>query len=255
MAYKLKNSWAYGQLSYYLLKSLVRNLLLLSVLLAAAKLHADDTVKLCVGESPPYFSQDLDGGGPLVKAVRQVFERAGISTTVTYAPWARLFRMGQEGRCMIVGIWRDDKRDRLFNYSTKPLVIQQLGLYRKRNNFIDIKSVLLGVERGSYISPKVVKPHWQLFENTTHLQTLRLLKVGRVDLAYGDMSTFEYLISNSADLKGELEQYTLSVENKGAYLAASKLSTHLNLLMDFFNKEFSLMLEDGSYQEIFLKPT
>jgi len=227
-------------------------MLLLSFWCSSENAWTEEIVPLCVGESPPYMGKNFAGGGPSVEVIRQAFQGIGVDVSTIYAPWSRLLRMGVNGDCLIVGIWRGPDRDRFFNYSTLPLSKQRLSLYKKRNRVIDKNNtnLVLGIERGTYITPIVEQLGWRISKNTSQVQNLRLLKAGRVDLVFGEQGALDYLISRSDDFKGEFELFQFTVEIKGAYLATSLTNSRFDALMVHFNEEFASMLSDGRYEKI-----
>ena len=231
----------------------VNVIVLIAFFLFSLSAQASESVVLCVGDAPPYIGRDLPDGGPLLEVVREAFARQKILTTVVFAPWARLIKMGEAGGCVMVGLWRNAHRDEIFTYSSGPVVIQKLGLYKRKNMVISHEKMVVGVERGSYISPYVLAQPWRRVENTIQLQNLRLLKAGRIDLVYGDLGTLDHLLAGEPELAEGVEFPATVIEEKPAYLAAAKSIPGVGLLMDSFNQGMMGVREDGSYKEIMEK--
>lgn len=230
-------------------------LLLLAAALTPAS-RAADRIPLCVGDFPPYNASQLPEQGPVIQLITEAFRRQRHTVQVEFMPWARIIKLGEQGQCAVVGMWRNEQRDRLFSYS-RPLLRQELGFFARKpadaNAGPDLRrlqDLTLGVERGSYLSPILREPGLRLDLAAGLSSNLRKLAAGRVDLAYGDRAAGEYLLSTDPALSRLIEWKPPRLEFKDTYLAVAKQSPQGAAWLAAFEKGLTSMQADGSYQAL-----
>src|SRR4051812_28222329 len=181
-----------------------RVLFLLSIvftftLLAALPAQARKLL-LAATESPPYYSESLDRGGPVAELTVSALRNAGYEVEVRFMPWARALKLGEQGKVDgLIGVWRSPERELSFIYS-EPVVSNRIVLCRygssgpdKFTSFEALRPFTIGVVRG-YADPPGLAAAGVRTEAVTHdLQNLRKLVAGHVDLALIDSRVGEYL--------------------------------------------------------------
>lgn len=202
--------------------------------------YAQNQITLCIPEAPPYSGKELADGGPLTDMVTEVFQRSGMNVVTVFPPWARLMQMGKQGKCLIVGLWRNAERDKLFSYSDKPVLYQKLALYIRRGN--ELKNLYPGVlakERLSYVPLILQKQKWQMHDVVSVSQGLKMLIQSRADVLYGETGHIDFLISKSPEHFGKIDKVYPLLEVKGGYVAGAKSYKGIDKILESFDKEFS----------------
>lgn len=234
-------------------------LLLLSLALGLpqASAMAPPAVQLCVTEFPPFNSQALPRHGPLIEIAVEAFRRSGSAVEVQFLPWARLMKEAEEGKCAVLGLWRNEARDQLFDYS-QAIMQMELGYFGKRSVALDpsnskaASKPSICTQRGSYLSPAIQQLDLH-FEPVLDLPTcLRMLAKGRVDLAYGNKTLGLHFLHQAAnqELATELEWKAPALENKDHLLAVRKTDPRSERILRDFNRGLASMRSDGSYKAI-----
>lgn len=212
-------------------------------------MRAAAPVPLCVGDFPPYNASHLPGRGPVIELMVEAFARQGLQVNVSFMPWARIIKLGEQGDCAIVGIWRNEQRDRLFSYS-RPLVRQELGFFGRTGPGPDLhrlQDLTLGVERGSYLSPALQAPGLHLDLAAGLRSNFKKLALGRVDLVFGDRGAGEHLLAAEPELARMIEWKAPRLEYKDTYLAVAKRHPQARAWLDAFDQGLASMRADGSY--------
>lgn len=212
---------------------------------------------ICSGDFPPYNSPKVAKQGPVIEISVEAFRRSGVATEVVFMPWARILKEGENAKCAILGIWRNSQRDQQFDY-TLSILEQELGFFVRRNSSYKtsdteqgnkLAKLVIGVERGSYVSPVLEGKGYTFDIANSLLLNLRKLAKGRIDLAYGNKASGEYMINAEADLRGQLIWVSPALESKAIYLAFSKNHPNKDQLIEAYNLGLSSMKADGSFKK------
>lgn len=213
------------------------------------------TVRVCVGDFPPYNSPRLPRMGPVLDLAQQAFQRAGYAMQAEFMPWARILKEGEEGRCLILGIWRNAARDQLFSYSA-PLLEQELGFFVRRGEQPAVASpealqrLRIGVERGSYLPEALRQPGLKLDLASALNTNLHKLAKERVDLAFGERAAGLYQLAREPELRAWVQWLEPGLERKPTYLAFSHRHPEGEALRLAFDQAFQAMKQDGSYRRL-----
>lgn len=213
------------------------------------------TVRVCVGDFPPYNSPRLPRMGPVLDLAQQAFQRAGYRMQADFMPWARILKEGEEGSCLILGIWRNAARDQLFDYSA-PLLEQELGFFARRGAAPKLDSpeglqrLRIGVERGSYLPEPLRQPGLKLDPASALNTNLRKLAKQRIDLAFGERAAGLYQLDREPELRAQLQWLEPGLERKPTHLAFSRRDPQAETLRQAFDHAFQAMKQDGSYRRL-----
>ena len=240
---------------------LLQQLLLSLALLAscghiwAAPAPSRRVASVCVGDFPPYNSPRLPRLGPVIALASEAFARGGYEMRPEFMPWARILKEGEDGRCLILGIWRNAARDQLFDYSS-PLIEQELGFFIRRGALHDVRSpealrrLRIGVERGSYLPELLRDPGLQLDLASALNSNLRKLAKDRIDLAFGAKDAGLYMLTREPELRARVEWLAPGLESKPTYLAFSRRAPDADAMRAAFEQGLQAMKADGSYRRL-----
>jgi polar amino acid transport system substrate-binding protein len=251
----MRLAWRKGSLHDFLLFTVLLTVAATPTMTAAAEAHS---LTICSGDFPPYNSPLLPNLGPVVEVSTEAFRRSGISVQVIFMPWARILKEGENAKCAILGIWRNAQRDQQYAY-TQAILEQELGYFARRSsNFknskpLQLETLVIGIERGSYLSPQLEGKEYSFDIANSLLLNLRKLAKGRIDLAYGNKAAGEYLINAEPDVNDPLIWLTPSLESKPIYLAFSNSYPEKERLILAYNQGLRSMKADGSFKKILLK--
>jgi polar amino acid transport system substrate-binding protein len=215
---------------------------------------ASEVVPICVGEFAPYNHPTLPRSGPMIDIATEAFRRSGYQIQVKFAPWARNILLGENAKCGILGIWRDSSRDLKFDFS-QAILKQELGFFGTRGVTLDLnrhatlKSLNIGVQLDSYLSPSLNDKTLHFDLANSILINLSKLAKRHIDVAYGEKASGQYLIENNPDLLANVEWKT-TVEVKYNYLGFVKTYRQKDELLEAFNAGLNSMKTDGSLQKI-----
>lgn len=213
------------------------------------------TVRVCVGDFAPYNSPGLPRMGPVLDLAQQAFQRAGYAMQAEFMPWARILKEGEEGRCLILGIWRNAARDQLFSYSA-PLLEQELGFFVRRGEApaIDgpeaLQRLRIGVERGSYLPEPLRHAELKLDPAGSLTGNLHKLAKDRIDLAFGERAAGLYRLAREPELRARVLWLEPGLERKPTHLAFSLRDPEGEALRLAFDQAFQAMKQDGSYRRL-----
>lgn len=213
------------------------------------------SVRVCVGDFPPYNSPRLPRMGPVFDLAQQAFQRAGYTMQAEFMPWARIMKEGEEGRCLILGIWRNAARDQLFSYSA-PLLEQELGFFARRGETPELSSpealrrLRIGVERGSYLPEPLRHAELKLDPASSLTANLHKLAKDRIDLAFGERAAGQYQLAREPELRSRLSWLEPGLELKPTYLAFSLRDPQADVLRQAFDQGLQAMKQDGSYRRL-----
>lgn len=121
---------------------------------------AHDEVRLTNGEWPPYFSENLEGGGLGSQIVREAFKLAGVSVEYGFFPWKRAYVLAETGEwhgSVLYG-WSEE-REKIFYYSDAVFEAREVFFHRKERKFDwasmrDLANMRVGANVGYFYGPE-----------------------------------------------------------------------------------------------------
>ncbi|WP_439832503.1 substrate-binding periplasmic protein [Aeromonas veronii] len=113
-----------------------------------------ETVRIAVGEWPPYISESLPNQGFLCQVVREAFAEQGVDVSFHFYPWSEAYSLTLEGRYMITMPWfRSREREQHFylsaslgKFTTRLLTLNGSPLV----SLGELKTEPVGVTRGYF---------------------------------------------------------------------------------------------------------
>lgn len=230
---------------------------LLLALLLSAPAHARKLV-LAATDYPPYYSETLDRGGPVVEVTATALRNAGYEVEVRFMPWARALKLGEQGKVDgLVGVWRSPERELAFIYSD-PVVSNRIVLCRngtsgpdRFTSFEDLRPFTIGVVR-DYADPPGLAAAGVHTEAVTHdLQNLRKLVAGHVDLVLIDSRVGEYLANQHLGMAAaHINCLQPPVQEHPQYLVVSRSTKGAAAIVSGFNEQLQRLRRSGELKGI-----
>ena len=225
------------------------------VLCAASWAHAaTTTVRIGIGEYPPFKVESELGGGALTEIVVEAFKARNITATIDWVPNNRAIAGVMAGHFDGSYGWaHNPERDEALLFSSKPLYtyrmvfVQRAGEKRDWNSLADLAGSRIGITRGNFYSPTFADLKAQgvltTDEASDDTNSLQKLLRKRIDLFPLEESVARYLIASKLDA-GEGTQ--LLVQDKPfwtvpIHFVVSKKVPNAQELMDAF---------DAGYREL-----
>lgn len=215
---------------------------------------ATSTVRIGVGEYPPFKVEAELGGGPLTEIVLESFKAKNISASVDWVPNNRAIAGVMAGHYDGSFGWAHSaERDEALLFSSKPIYtyrmvfVQRVGERQDWGTLADLGKARIGVTRGNFYSQPfadlVAQGVLAVDEATDDIGNLKKLLRKRVDLFPLEESVARYLIATKLEA-GEAPQ--LLVQDKSfwtvpIHFVVSKRAPNAQEIMDAF---------DAGYREL-----
>jgi polar amino acid transport system substrate-binding protein len=96
------------------------------------------TVRLAVGEWPPYITESAPDGGPFLDRAVDVFEAAGYRVVIDWMPWNRALELTRQGIYDATLPWYDTEgRRKAFAYASTPVGYSEFVVFYRKDRFPD----------------------------------------------------------------------------------------------------------------------
>ncbi|MBF0573181.1 MAG: transporter substrate-binding domain-containing protein [Desulfamplus sp.] len=228
-------------------------------LISATICAAEDKIIIAVdAANPPFMYGDADvAKGVYPGLLQKVFEKMGQTVEVKGYPWKRALVMGEKGDAGVGGIYKNEARLKIFDYSD-PIFEEKLNLYvRNGDTFVfknvsDLRNKSIGVIRGwSYgddfdkgLKDQIFKVEENISDelNFKKLIAKRLSCVIAIEQS-ADMSITKLGYQQKA--KPLAESFAVNP----TYLVFAK-SQNKQPLLEQFNNTLKTMKADGSYDDL-----
>ncbi len=226
---------------------------------AMTALGSPDKTIVVVDEAyPPYmFGTTEQAKGLYPELIKAVFARMGAQVEIRALPWEEALKAGEEGAAAVGGIYRNDARTKIYDYS-EPLFEEHLAVYVKKgkafqfSGLSDLQGKTIGLLHGwSYGEAfDAARARYQFTVEAVHsdAENFRNLLSGKVDCVIADHVAASRVVrkENWSDRVEQLGQ--LAAVNK-AYLAFAK-SLKKETVLAAFNQALAEMKNDGSYEKL-----
>lgn len=232
-------------------------LLTLALCLPAA---ATPTLKLAIGEWPPYFSATMKENGVYAHIVKEAFQREGINIHYEFYPWKRALQLVKEGEAAASPGWKvTDERLKDFLFSD-PVIISKTVLFFRKNTPFGFKTIedLAGKTVGTTNGYS----YGEYFDNASKQGTiktdpapndelsLRKLLAGRIDMVAMNRAVgFDILSRFPPDERSWISASNSSIDEQPSRLAISRTYPNAQQLMDTFNRGLAKISHDGTLQK------
>lgn len=213
-----------------------------------------DTVRIGIGEYPPFKVESEPGGGALTEIVVEAFKASGVRSAIDWVPNNRAIAGVMSGHYEGSFGWaRSAEREEALLFSSKPIhtyrmvFVQRAGEVRDWGTLSDLGRWRVGVTRGNFYSQPFADLQTQgvlrVDEAADDLGNLNKLLHKRIDLFPLEESVARYLIASKLEAT---EGVQLLVQNKAfwmvpIHIVVSKKVANAQAIMDAF---------DAGYREL-----
>ena len=227
----------------------------------AASEPGNGAVRLVATEFPPYTSATLPNGGTACAITRAALERAGLSMTLQFRPWARALAELQNGQWDgIIGAWHSVEREAFMSFPRPLGITNRIGFMARAGTTITVTDLSqlaglkIGVVRDYANPPAFEQAHLQRDEAFDDLTNLRKLLAGRVDLALIDKGVgFHLLQTQMPEALKAVVWLEPAVSEVPLYTALSRRDPALVTRLAAFNKGLSELQTTGDLARLLKK--
>ncbi|MBF0230101.1 MAG: transporter substrate-binding domain-containing protein [Desulfamplus sp.] len=220
---------------------------------------AEDKIVIAVdAANPPFMYGDADvAKGVYPGLLQKIFEKMGKTVEVKGYPWKRALVMGEKGTAAVGGIYKNEARLKIFDYSD-PIFDEKLNLYVRKGeifvfkNISDLSNNNIGVIRGwSYGDDfdKGIKDQiFKVEENVSDELNFKKLIAKRLSCVIAIEQSADMAIAKLG-YQEKAQSLAESFAVNPTYLVFAK-SQNKQALLEQFNNTLKTMKADGSYEAL-----
>lgn len=214
--------------------------------------HKSYKLRLVANYWEPYTGDNLDRNGLAGDIVLSTLNKAGIEAEIKILPWARAYKMVQEGKADgIVAIWHTEEREKYILFSNAYLRNEIVLLKRTDKDFYykdlsSLANLTLGLGRGyDYHDNLKNYPHINKVYFTRIQHAIGMLYQGRIDAVLDDKKVVEYHVQNRGNelFSNNFDFVTTSVFELPLYFGMSKKYPDADKVIKKFNDKLKSNLK------------
>jgi polar amino acid transport system substrate-binding protein len=234
---------------------------LVSLLLASA-MYSQNKITLGVPESPPYFSEKLNGQGMVCELLTAAFKSQGYDVSYQFFPLARLFTTLTEGRVAGIpyGLGSLSAEDQAKVVESKPIYLSEYVLFYKKakfpkgvsfNDLSELKSYTVEVKNGNApIIDLLTSKGLKLDLGNASDQMFQKIVLDRADfIAIPDLGGLDLI--KSLSLKEDDYDFTKFISSSNRTMMFMK--TGNEGVISAFNAGYASIMKNGTYKKILEK--
>lgn len=215
------------------------------------------TVRLGIGEWPPYFGQGLRQHGVFAHLVTEAFRREGLQVEYQLMPWKRALSLVESGALHGSPGWAfSEERARLFHYSA-PVIISRDVLFYARERPLNVRGLAdlegrqigatTGYHYGTQIEQLEQQGRLRLDRAPSDELSLRKLLLGRLDGVLMNREVgLELLRSRfSAQERAGIEHSERALSEKPSHMLMSRALPEVPALLQAFNRGLAKLQREG----------
>jgi polar amino acid transport system substrate-binding protein len=242
------------------MKTLLHLILLLPLAVISPRFaQAAEPVPIAVdsGNPPFMYAQEGQAAGLYPALLKAVFNEMGIPVKIDAYPWKRTLHMGEAGLAAIGGIYRNDERLKIYDYS-EPIFKEKLVLYMNRkttfayHSIADLKGKRIGTILGWSYGPAfdAARRRKLFVVEAVPSDSLNFKKLqgGRLDCLIAIEPAGRRIIEKE-HLQDIIVAAGQPIAINDTHLVFAK-KLHQTKLLDTFNATLKAMRSDGSYNRI-----
>ncbi|WP_260523661.1 ABC transporter substrate-binding protein [Pseudomonas sp. DNDY-54] len=235
----------------------IKRLLGSALLIASASVSAE-VLTMAADCWPPYTDRRLPQDGLSVDLIRTALGRAGYEVQYVEVPWERAVLGLQRGKYDLINDWHTVRHEDYARYS-RPFMSNRVRWIKRRGDDIhydgpeSLRPYRIALSRGYAYSDELANDD-QLNKGfaTNFIQAARMLLADRVDLTLEDERTARFHFNRTLKdvseglsfVPGEFSERHLSLVVRNNHPQQAEI-------IEAFEREIALMVEDGTYAAIF----
>ncbi|MCV2371241.1 substrate-binding periplasmic protein [Roseateles oligotrophus] len=210
-----------------------------------------ETVRVAIGEYPPFKVQAALGGGALTEIVAEALKARNLDISIEWVPNNRAIVGTMNGTYEASFGWaHNDERDAALLYSSKPIYVYRMVFVQHIDkpvawaSLADLAHKRIGFTRGNFYSQALADMQSQKLiasEITVgDVSGLKMLALKRIDLFPLEASVARFLIATELDLETarQLEIQNQMFWSVPIFFVVSKKAPNAQELMNEFNKGY-----------------
>ncbi|OUS26909.1 hypothetical protein A9Q99_16995 [Gammaproteobacteria bacterium 45_16_T64] len=229
-------------------------------LCSTTAISEEDILQISIDQAYPPYMYTSNGNvmGLYPVLISAVFERMGYRAEAKGYPWKRALHLGEVGKSGIGGIYMNEERVKIYDYSD-PLYDEELVVYVQKgkefsfNDVADLRGKKVGLnygwsygdaidrarESGVFVSDDSVR---------NNVANFKKLVGGRIDCFVVDELAARKIIAEQG-LEDKVVRLDSAISINSGYLVFSKNRNDQELLADF-NRTLQIMRDEHSYDEL-----
>ena len=233
---------------------------ILSSLLFAQE--SKETLKVCYLEWGKLGGKNLPSKGFAPDVTLTVLKEAGYDATIDIIPWSRCLKSVEVGRHdMVATFWIGEEQKKTYQYfepqSLDYINFITLKEYKAKSGKLeDFYGKSIGVMRDAGGIEKFFskRDKFKVFDVTSELQLINLLKVGRIDAIVTDPVPLLSLVENKfPELVGKLKVWEPEIQLNISAPAVALNHPKRDEIMKRYNKAFIKLMKKDFYKQMFKK--
>ena len=229
---------------------------------AGALGQTPDTIRLTNGEWQPFLAKEIPHQGFASHIVTEAFALVGVEVEYGFFPWARSYKLAEDGKWDGAAIWWDTEERREIFYFTEPVAPSTTALFHLTSTEFDWDTYedLSDVRIGATLEYSYGKD-FDAAEAAGTIKTnrapddetgLRKLLKGRIELFPGEvMVTYAQIRDIFPEEQAALfTHHQKPVNDQPMYLMLSKKVPGNEEMRDRFNEGLRQLKESGRYDQI-----
>jgi len=230
---------------------------------AAPEKTAAPTVRLAVGEWPPYTGQKLSHSGCDAQLVAEAFALAGLSVEYGFFPWARSYHLSENGTWDGTLEWADTPAHRATHHLSADYVSKQEWVFFHRQDqplewqsLDDLAGKVIGVTTEYVYSDAFAglkqKKLATFSEAPSDEANLKKLLAKRIDIFPMERRVGQALLAANftPEERAQITIHPKPISAFFTYLLLSKAVPQNRQRLEAFNHGFSRLKASGRYAEI-----
>ena len=241
---------------------LICAILLMAVLTAPLRAADLPVVIINTGESPPFMSESLPGGGAGPELIREAYSRAGYRAEVRFRPWKRALLEGRLGKVDGVSFSvKDEGRKQHYLFSDVVVEYSRHFYHLKSRPFDwrkleDLKGLTIALDSGFRYPPDFLQAGK---DNLFHLipgrglsPNLRLLLSGRIDLYPRTAGEVEFMLKTQFGeaARQKIARHPRPFETVAFHVIFGKKGKQAEIFRDAFNQGLNEIRADGTLDRL-----
>ena len=224
---------------------------------------AEETIRIAIGEWPPYTSKELKHYGVVSRIVAETFALEGVKVVYGFFPWARCKYYAKEGEWDGTAVWaHSPERAKYFLFSDPVIEVKYVFFHLKSfrfdwNSYEDLK----GIAVGGTIEYNYGKD-FQSAEKSKKIKVQRApsdeinfkkLLAGRVKIIPIELDNGYQLLQKKfrpEDIQS-LTYHPKPVSLTYNHLMLSKKVKRIQRMLKLFNRSLKRLRESGKYEQYF----